>query len=253
MPRITASRTLFLARALRLLGLAGVVLPVAAVRAASAQVAPVSASARPLASRAELSQVAAGEAAGGAARRRLVEGDFRPGDRLLLRLTGAMDFADTVVVRSGGSVTVGTLPPVDLTGVLRSEVRDSLDAKIARLVRGVSVVATPLVRIGLVGEVLRPGFYLVPADVALTEVVMQAGGLTPRADVNKARAHRAGAVVWSPSALRAAFAAGLTLDQLALGPGDTIELGERTTVNWSFVLQTVSLIPMLVIAANSLR
>jgi hypothetical protein len=217
-----------------------------------AQAATVAA--RPLATRVELQREAeAPGVTGELARRRVAEGDFRPGDRFVLRLTGSLELRDTVVVRSGGFATVGTLPPVPLAGVLRAELRDSLQARLDRLVRGVNVVATPLVRVGLVGEFQRPGFYQVPADVPLADVLMEAGGPTPRADLNKTRAMRAGLVLWPASALRAALAAGLTLDQLAVGPGDMVEVGERTTLNWALVLQVVSLVPVMLIAANSIR
>lgn len=222
-------------------------------------VAPVAAQAasaatRPLASRAELEREVATAGSGAeVARRRLAEGDFKPGDRFILRVTGSLELRDTVVVRTGTYVSVGTLPPIAMAGVLRAELRDSLQARLDGLVRGASVVATPLVRVGLVGEVQRPGFYQVPADVPLADVLMEAGGPTPRADLNKARASRAGLVVWPPAALRAALAAGLTLDQLAIGPGDMVEIGERTVINWALVIQTVSLVPVLLIAATSIR
>lgn len=210
--------------------------------------------ARPLATRVELLREAETPGMNGeVARRRVAEGDFKPGDRFVLRVTGSLELRDTVVVRTGGFATVGTLPPVPLAGVLRAELRDSLQARLDRLVRGVNVVATPLVRVGLVGEFQRPGFYQVPADVPLADVLMEAGGPSPRADLNKTRAMRAGLVLWPASALRAALAAGLTLDQLAIGPGDMVEVGERTTINWALVLQVVSLVPVMLIAANSIR
>jgi protein involved in polysaccharide export with SLBB domain len=212
------------------------------------------AASRPLATRAELQREAAQPGAqGDVARRRLAEGDLRPGDRFIVRVSGTLELRDTVVVRTGTYVSLGALPPIAMAGVLRAELRDSLQARVDGLVRGASVVATPLVRVGLVGEVQRPGFYQVPADVPLADVLMEAGGPTPRADLNKARASRAGLVVWPAAALRAALAAGLTLDQLAISPGDMVEIGERTTINWSLVIQTVSLIPVLLIAANSIR
>src|SRR3990170_1648267 len=54
-------------------------------------------------------------------RHRLNAGDFQDGDRIFVTVRGPGGFSDTLVVRSGRQLDLAQLPPLPLTGVLRSE------------------------------------------------------------------------------------------------------------------------------------
>lgn len=162
-------------------------------------------------------------------RARLADGDFRPGDRVLLEVRAESTLTDTFTVDANRelvlpSPTVGTLP---LAGVLRSELQDQLARYVARFLQNPVVRARPLVRLSIQGEVARPGYHEVPADAVLAAALMAAGGTTADADLRKARIERDGDAVWKGRALRQAIADGRTLGDAGLRDGDEILVPSR--------------------------
>ena len=161
--------------------------------------------------------------------RRLSEGDFQPGDFILLNVQAESTLSDTFVVAPDRSLqlpppTIGT---VSLNGILRSELEDHLTTYISRFVRNPVVKASPLVRLSVQGQVTRAGFYGVPARALLSDALMAAGGTTHDADLKKLKIERGGSTIWKDSAVRQALASNLSLDQLGLRNGDEITIGKR--------------------------
>ena len=172
-----------------------------------------------------------------AIRTRLADGDFVVGDRLLLIVEGdpppPTDHPGPVVVRSveqqlSDTFTVGsqqelTLPVigiVPLRGVLRAELEGYLTSQIGQFIQNPVVHAQPLVRVSIVGEVAKPGFYTVPTNAVLAATLMAAGGPTQDANLPKMRLERGGQQLWSGDQLRQAIAEGRTVDDIGLRPGD---------------------------------
>ena len=170
--------------------------------------------------------------------RRLREGDFRVGDRVLLAvedpeppLTGAatpvvksseQQLSDTFTVGSLQELTLPVVGVVSLRGVLRTELEPRLTVEIARYIRDPVVHARALVGLALSGELARPGYYSVPADAVIPAVLMAAGGTTHETKLNKLKIQRNGQTIWEGDAPRRAIAAGSTVDDLELQPGDAI-------------------------------
>jgi len=175
-------------------------------------------------------------------RERLVEGDFQVGDQIALEVRGQDSLTATFVVREGRLLALPMLSEIQLRGVLRSELRQYLEEQIGRYVRNPTVHATALLRIAVLGEVRNPGFYRVAADVPLSEALMAAGGPTAAADLKTTHVKRDTKDVLAPGALRGALASGATLDRLSLRSGDEIVVGARRGMNWSTVLQSVTVI-----------
>ena len=159
-----------------------------------------------------------------AVRTRLAEGDFQTGDRIVLRVDGEQALTDTFTVGAGRVLALPIVGPVDLTGVLRSELEPHLQQVIAKYVRAPTVHARSLIRIAVLGEVGRPGFYTLPSETVLTDALMVAGGPSKGAKIRGVRILRGDATVWDGEPLRQAMAAGRTLDQLSLIAGDEIEV-----------------------------
>lgn len=186
----------------------------------------------------ELEEVAASPAYGSSIRdrarqdmeavqERLAQGDFRAGDRVVLAVDGRPELSDTLVVEPGPRITIPSLGPVALEGVLRSELRSHLTTEIGRYFRDPAVQAESLIRISIQGMVMRPGFYTVPANVLLSDALMEAGGPDRTADLEKLRIERTGNILWDGELLQEMLVAGRTLDQLNLRAGDQIVLPER--------------------------
>ncbi|MFL5575229.1 MAG: polysaccharide biosynthesis/export family protein [Gemmatimonadaceae bacterium] len=197
-------------------------------------------------------QLAAAEAGGRSSeaatlRRRLTEGDFHPGDRIVLDVSGNLTVHDTIAVREGQIISVPTLPDISMRGALRPELNDYLTTQISRFVRDPIVRATALTRVSVSGAVARPGFYAVSADILLGDAVMHAGGPLPTADMRKTVVRRGTREILSKDAVQRAVRDGATLSQVGLTSGDEIVVGERKQRNWSSViLVTTGLITSIV-------
>lgn len=197
---------------------------------------------RAMATRAELQAVAAsGEVTAAAvAQHRLTEGDFQSGDLIALTVLEEQTLNDTFAVRSGRTLQLPNLPEMSLRGVLRSELDSVMTAKIATYIRNPQVDAYALVRVAVLGAVGRPGFYSLPAETPVSDVVMIAGGPS-NADLDKVELRRGQEVVLEEEAMSMALASGTSIDQLNVQGGDQIYVAQKGT-GWRGVLQTAGLI-----------
>jgi len=182
-------------------------------------------------------------------RARLAEGDFQVGDRISLVVEGEQALTDTFSVRDGRVLRLPVIGDVSLAGVLRSELEDHLRATIAKFLRDPVVRARSMVRLSLLGEVARPGYYVVPTDMVLSDALMLAGGPTGSAKLTALRVERAGQPMWSDQRLPDAIAQGRTIDQLNLQAGDQIVVPRKSGGVFSEgTIRTISIIISLPVA-----
>jgi polysaccharide export outer membrane protein len=142
---------------------------------------------------------------------------------------GFAELSDTFNVNANRSIILPEIGTVPLNGVLRAELQTHLTSHLAKFINHPVVYARSLVRLEVVGAVLRPGFYVVPSDVLLTDALMLAGGPLSRADLEKIRVERSGTVIWTGDRLRDAVIEGRTLDQLSIRAGDSIHVPESSS------------------------
>ena len=175
-------------------------------------------------------------------RHRLEAGDFTVGDRIIVTVVGEAALADTFTVRTGPSLELPGLPSITLVGVLRSELEDHLRTELSRYFRQPSVRAVPLLRVAVMGQIGRPGYYDVPADMRLSDVLMAAGGPSGNADLNRSELRRADDALYSAKHVRTALSDGMSLDLLNLRSGDEFFVGERRQMKWGSLLQVASIV-----------
>jgi protein involved in polysaccharide export with SLBB domain len=186
-------------------------------------------------------------------RSRLDGGDFQMGDRILLKVEGERQLSDTFTVGPGPALPlpVGDVP---LGGVLHAELQDRVRAYLARYLRDPLVQTRPLLRILIEGEVARPGFYAVPPDLPLADMVGLAGGLTQRAKVKDVRVERGTDQIWGGEPLRQAMGRGLTLDQLSLRAGDRVYVPGRGDFGRTIgILGAIVAIPFTIYTITRIR
>jgi hypothetical protein len=176
---------------------------------------------------------------------RLTNGDFVPGDRIKLEISGDTVLSDTFTVRGDRMLPLPNLPPISLQGVLDSELEPHLTKELERYIREVSLTATPLVRISLMGFP-QSTFYTVPVDQAITDVIAAAGGygnLTTSA-VDKIVVRRAGKEVLDRNATAEAIRLGKTVGDMAMRDGDELYLPDKasSTFNWQTAIGAISAI-----------
>lgn len=183
-------------------------------------------------------------------RTRLREGDFHAGDRVRLVIDGSVTQDDTLPVIAGSRIRLKDIGEISLAGVLRSELQAHMTKELSRYIKEVRVQATPLVRLSILGPVGKPGFFYMPSDIAVTDAIMRAGGPGGNADLNKSVIRRNTKELYDSRNTRRALNEGLTLDQLSLRDGDSIEVGEKTGSNWQKLASIVGVAGTLVWALS---
>ena len=118
---------------------------------------------------------------------------------------------------------------ISLAGVRRTDLEAHLTRELGRYIKDPVVQARALIRVSVVGEVTRPGYYAVPSDLVLADALMVAGGATKDARVDRLRILRGNASLWSGNALQTEIARGATLEDLGIRAGDRIQVpgGQR--------------------------
>jgi protein involved in polysaccharide export with SLBB domain len=185
-------------------------------------------------------------------RSRLRDGDFQVGDRIVLTVANDAALSDTFSVVASRMLPLRNFGTVSLSGVLRSELTDRVRAELAKYFRDPQVTATPLVRVGVLGAVARPGYYATGPDIVVTDVVMQAGGPTGDADLARSIVRRGERELFNRDDFRVAVRQGQTLDEMNLVAGDEIVVGTRKATNWSAIFQATTVLLAVVGLAASL-
>lgn len=162
-------------------------------------------------------------------RLRLENGDFLPGDRILLLVQNDTALSDTFTVRGDQVLPLPDIPPISLHGVLDSELEPYLTKELLKYIKTVSLQATPLVRISMLGFPTS-NFFTVPVDQAITDVIAAAGGWgsTTTSAHDKAVIRRNGRVFMDAKATAEAVRQNKTLGDMALRDGDEFYVPDKT-------------------------
>src|SRR5439155_14869154 len=110
---------------------------------------------------------------------------FQVGDRILLHVEGDSALSDTFSVVAGPALRLPNIGEIPLAGVSRNDLEAHLTRELGRYIKDPVVQARALIRVSVVGEVSRPGFYAVPVDLVLPDALMLAGGATQAARVDQ--------------------------------------------------------------------
>ncbi|MDQ8168552.1 MAG: SLBB domain-containing protein [Gemmatimonadota bacterium] len=174
-----------------------------------------------------------------AIRLRLEQGDFRVGDRFVITLRQDGVLSDTASVRDSLNVTITGLPDISLRGVLRSELDERLSAHVAKFLKNASVRSSALTRIAILGAVRSPGYYYVPPDRPISDVLMLAGGPAATANLNEVEISRAGATFLRAKDSRRAVKDGRTIEQLDVQSGDEVRIATVRKIEWRLIVQSL--------------
>jgi protein involved in polysaccharide export with SLBB domain len=186
-------------------------------------------------------------------RTRLRDGDFQPGDRIILVTRGDSTSVDTLTVESDRTVAFRKLPAIPLNSVLRSELLDYLSQQLRKYVKRDVVSATPLVSVGVLGDVLHPGYYRVPLQITMGDLLMVAGGPLPQADLTRLRVRRGQTTIVDERASRDAMVRRLPLGELGIEPGDEVLLTQPPQRNWVLITQIVGVATGLALTLHTLK
>jgi polysaccharide export outer membrane protein len=135
--------------------------------------------------------------------------DYRlgPGDLLSITVFEAEEYSGEVIVIQDGSVNLPRVGKVLVQGYTLQQATDAIAARYATYIRNPIVSIQPLrfrpVRVGIAGEVKRPGSYVISginnvnqSNVqdsrfpTLTQAIAEAGGITSEADLREVELRR---------------------------------------------------------------
>lgn len=172
-------------------------------------------------------------------RARLRDGDFQEGDRIVLAYEPALGrtVSETLTVRGTLTMEIPEYASVSLAGVLHSELHDRVIEHFKKSFRDPVVRVNPLIRLAVLGSVMRPGYVYASPDAPLSDALMLAGGQTNDADWPKTIVRRGGVVLWKASDLQEAIARGLSVDRLLLQGGDEVFVAKKAVHNWATWIQ----------------
>ena len=154
-------------------------------------------------------------------------GLIQAGDRVLLHVAGEPQLTDTFTVGTGPALDLPTLGAVPLAGVSRDSIEPCLRTFLGRYLNHPVIHAQVLLRLGVLGEVARPGFYALPAGAVLEDLIMAGGGMTRDARFDRARVTREQALILHDAEIQRAIGDGKTLDALGLRSGDALQIPRR--------------------------
>ena len=187
------------------------------------------------------------------AQRRLDNGDFQPGDRIIVDVSGDSTVRDTFTVQPSQALLLPNLPPIPLRGVLRSELRVYLAAHLRQFVKDTLVRVSPLLLIGVLGQVAHPGYYRMSLETSLGDALMLAGGPATDADLTRMFLRRGNRTLIRSREIRDAMVRRLPLAQLGVDDGDEVVVTGPRTKNWSLVLQIAGVASGLLFGLYALR
>jgi hypothetical protein len=187
-------------------------------------------------------------------RARLRDGDFQEGDRIVLAYEATLGTAvsETLTVRGTLALEIPSFGSVPLTGVLHSELHDKVFEHFKKSFKDPVVRVNPLIRLAVLGSVMRPGYVYASPDAPLSDALMLAGGQTNDADWPKTIVRRGGVVLWKAADLQQAIAQGLSVDRLQLRGGDEVFVAKKAVHNWATWIQ-IGLGIVTVVLALSVR
>ena len=184
-----------------------------------------------------------------------VDGDeFHPGDRIVLRVEGEQALSDTFTVREGPVIELPAIGRVSLAGVEKTEVETYLKTQLARYLKAPVIRARVLVRVGILGDLAKPGFYNLPTDALVSDALTAAGGPTANSKMADATVTRAGKTVMKSDSVNRALAAGMTLGQVGFQSGDDLLVPKMEDPEhiWR-VLAVIVTIPAAIFTVIALR
>jgi protein involved in polysaccharide export with SLBB domain len=182
------------------------------------------------------------------------QSDFELGDQIYLEVEGDTQFTHPFSVGPGPALTLPVIGAIPLKGVRRADVETYLAQQLGRYMKNPVVHAKVLVRLGVFGEVDKPGYYAVPASSVVSDALMAAGGPTKDAKFTAARIEREGKGLYVGNAFQDAFARGMTVEGLGLRTGDRIIVPRRADPESKWrIIAIIAGIPAAILIATQLR
>ncbi|HEX8391967.1 MAG TPA: polysaccharide biosynthesis/export family protein [Longimicrobium sp.] len=120
---------------------------------------------------------------------------LRPGDVLRVTIWREPELNGDFPLAQDGSVVLPLLGRRVISGIPMRDLADTLTAAYRAELTNPSISITPLRRLDVLGEVVKPGVYLADPTISLAGAVALAGGPTTNGDLRRIRIFRGGQVI----------------------------------------------------------
>lgn len=171
---------------------------------------------------------------------------IQPGDQVVLSIWREPDLSGTFTVDAEGNVTLPRVGVVPASAMSGDELQAHVLEALTRYLRNPSIDIRVLRRVGVQGEVVRPGLYMVDLTTTLREVISEAGGITEFGNPNRISIVREGERIPIGEGAGARFV-GAELrsgDQVMVGRRSWFELNSLAIVSTAAVVVSVA-VPLL--------
>ena len=172
---------------------------------------------------------------------------YRIGRDDILKITvyGQSDLDTTQTVRPDGKIEFPLVGEIDATGLTPAELRAIVTKQLSRSFVNpqVTVIVTEFGSrtVSMVGQVQKPGVYVIGAQTRLLDAIALAGGLDADADLSRAAVVRNGEAL--PVDIEGLVRGSDLSQNILVGPGDTLvipsALDRRVVVLGSVMMPTV--------------
>jgi polysaccharide export outer membrane protein len=150
---------------------------------------------------------------------------LRPGDAVRIEIRHEQGLSGQFVLGADGNLMLPTIGTVKVADRPFEEVEQDLLKAFANELVDPVIRITPLVRISVLGEVRAPGLFLIDPTYSVSDVLAQAGGLSPTANRHRIEIRRHSGV------MVAQFRIDSPPLDTKLGSGDQILVGRRSWVS----------------------
>lgn len=169
----------------------------------------------------------------------------RPGDVLEIGVWPDEALGGQFVVEESGFVYLPILGRVQASGLSLERLREELRAGYSTLIKNAVVTITPLVRVSVMGAVVRPGVYMVNPTENVFDVLLEAGWLGPNANAEEIRVVRGSRTLYVNA--QRTLEGGVDVTPITLQSGDRIVVPQRSGIPFRTIFTVVH---SLLLAAN---
>lgn len=169
---------------------------------------------------------------------------IQPGDVIRVEIWREEELSGEFPIDEEGYVVLPLIGERQVAGMAMRELRTVLIAEFREHLRNPSINIVPLRRVNVLGEVGKPGMYLLDPTISLAGAIAMAEGVTGGGDMNRIRILRSGEV------LRERVAAGSTLQAEDVRSGDQIIVDRRSWFerNSTFLVSTALSLPGIILS-----
>lgn len=145
---------------------------------------------------------------------------IRPGDVIRIEVWGHQELSGEFPVDENYNLLFPLVGSINVRNVSVGQLRDRLNTDLSQLFQRPFFTLTPMFRVAVLGEVMKPGLYSVDPTLTVVDLLALAGGATHQANQKGLRLIRGGKVLQVP--MDPASIARSTLRELGVHSGDQL-------------------------------